>query len=178
MPRPIQGAHLKNEAWFIVQADPGSRLLKGLLTGVTRESFAKAIADGSVESSINSIAVEVAIVFICPAARFMPFGAGILAAEVQTPSDTTFRVFDFNRIDPSTGKLRTLHVKEAMKCIDFSAGAERVKPGPGTPPCIWRTRTTRCSDGAVARARSPSSSPATPAAASRTAEPPQWSRGL
>ncbi len=125
------GAHLKNEAWFIVQADPGSRLLKGLRAGVTRESFAKAIADGSVESSINSIAVKAGDCFYLPSGTVHALGAGILAAEVQTPSDTTFRVFDFNRIDPSTGKLRTLHVKEAMKCIDFSAGAERVKPGPG-----------------------------------------------
>jgi len=49
-------------------------------------------------------------------------GAGILAAEVQTPSDTTFRVFDFNRTDPSTGKPRTLHVDEALACIDFQRG--------------------------------------------------------
>jgi mannose-6-phosphate isomerase len=49
-------------------------------------------------------------------------------AEVQTPSDTTFRVYDFNRVDPSTGKLRKLHVDEAMDCIDFSG-----KPAPETP---------------------------------------------
>src|SRR5690606_18001256 len=41
-------------------------------------------------------------------------------AEVQTPSDTTFRVFDFNRVDPSTGKTRSLHVQQALQCIDFS----------------------------------------------------------
>ncbi len=51
-------------------------------------------------------------------------GAGILAAEVQTPSDTTYRVHDFNRVDPSTGKLRKLHVEQALQCIDFSGKEE------------------------------------------------------
>ena len=59
-----------------------------------------------------------------PSGTLHALGAGILAAEVQTPSDTTFRVFDFNRVDPSTGKLRTLHVEQAMQCIDFSGKPE------------------------------------------------------
>ncbi len=129
--RANPGAHLKNEAWFVVHADAGSRLLKGLRPGVTRESFAKAIADGSVESSINSITVEAGDCFYLPSGTVHALGAGILAAEVQTPSDTTFRVFDFNRVDPSTGKMRTLHVEQAMKCIDFSAGAEGLESAVG-----------------------------------------------
>jgi mannose-6-phosphate isomerase len=125
------GAHLKNEAWFIVHSDPGSRLLKGLRPGVTRQSFAKAIAEGAVESSINSITVRPGECFYLPSGTVHALGAGILAAEVQTPSDTTFRVFDFNRIDPSTGRMRTLHVEQAMKCVDFSAGAEPAKSRTG-----------------------------------------------
>jgi mannose-6-phosphate isomerase len=133
------GAHLKNEAWFVVQADPGSRLLKGLRPGVTRESFARAIANGSVESLINSITVKAGDCFYLPSGTVHALGAGILAAEVQTPSDTTFRVFDFNRVDPSTGKLRTLHVEQAMKCIDFSGAAEQTKslPGPALVKCDY-----------------------------------------
>ena len=114
-------AHLKNEAWFIVQADRGSRLLKGLKPGVTRQRFEKSIADGSVESTINSIPVKAGDCFYLPSGTVHALGAGILAAEVQTPSDTTYRVFDFNRNDPSTGEPRTLHVEQAMQCIDFSA---------------------------------------------------------
>src|SRR5437588_6254265 len=52
----------------------------------------------------------------------------MLVAEVQTPSDTTFRVYDFNRVDPSTGKHRTLHVDQAMQCIDFSARPDASPP--------------------------------------------------
>lgn len=54
-------------------------------------------------------------------------GAGILVAEVQTPSDTTFRVYDFDRIDPLTGKPRKLHVREALDCIDFNHAEQRVQ---------------------------------------------------
>ncbi|MGD0140669.1 MAG: type I phosphomannose isomerase catalytic subunit [Tepidisphaeraceae bacterium] len=131
-------AHLKNEAWFIVQADPGSRLLKGLKPGVTRKSFAKSIADGSVESTINSIPVKAGDCFYLPSGTVHALGAGILAAEVQTPSDTTYRVFDFNRIDPFTGKPRTLHVEQAMQCIDLSAAAppkSKLSSGPELVQC-------------------------------------------
>jgi mannose-6-phosphate isomerase len=117
-------AHLKSEAWYVVQADADSRLLKGLKAGVTRDSFRKAITDGTVEETINAIPVKAGECFYLPSGTVHALGAGILAAEVQTPSDTTYRVFDFNRIDPSTGKPRTLHVEQALECIDF---------GPGTP---------------------------------------------
>jgi mannose-6-phosphate isomerase len=118
--RANPGAHLKSEAWFVVQADKGARLLKGLKLGVTPEVFARAIADGSVESTINSIPVKAGDCFYLPSGTVHALGAGILAAEVQTPSDTTYRVFDFNRVDPSTGKPRKLHVEQALKCIDYS----------------------------------------------------------
>jgi mannose-6-phosphate isomerase len=129
------GAHLKSEAWYVVQADPSARLLKGLRRGVTRESFARAIANGKVESSINSIVVRPGDTFYLPSGTVHALGAGILAAEVQTPSDTTFRVFDFNRVDPSTGKPRKLHVEEAMECIDFSDPPSEEPP---TPPELVR----------------------------------------
>jgi mannose-6-phosphate isomerase len=113
-------SHLKNEAWYIVQADPKSRLLMGMKSGVNREAFVKAIKDGSVESLVNAIPAKAGDCFYLPSGTVHALGAGILAAEVQTPSDTTFRVFDFNRIDPATGKLRKLHVEQALQCIDFS----------------------------------------------------------
>jgi mannose-6-phosphate isomerase len=59
-----------------------------------------------------------------PGGTVHALGAGVLVAEVQTPSDTTFRVFDFGRIDPATGRARPLHVAEAMECIDFGGRAE------------------------------------------------------
>jgi mannose-6-phosphate isomerase len=113
-------AHLKTEAWYVVQRDPGSRVLKGLRPGASRDAFQEAISRGDVDGLINSVPAEEGDCFYLPSGTVHALGAGLLVAEVQTPSDTTFRVFDFNRIDPSTRKPRTLHVEQALRCIDFS----------------------------------------------------------
>src|SRR5665213_347824 len=112
-------AHLKTEAWYIMAHDPGARLFKGLQPGVTRDSLRAAIEDGTVEAHLKSVSVRVGQCHYLPSGTLHALGAGILAAEVQTPSDTTFRVYDFQRIDPSTGRERTLHVEQAMQCINF-----------------------------------------------------------
>ena len=122
------GAHLKTEAWYVLQADPGARLLKGLKPGTTRAAFEDAIADGTVEHHLNAIRVKEGHCHFLPSGTIHALGAGILVAEVQTPSDTTFRVYDFQRIDPSTGKPRKLHVTEALTCIDFAG-----RPAPDQP---------------------------------------------
>jgi mannose-6-phosphate isomerase len=111
---------LKNEAWYVLQSDPGSRILKGLRPGTTRESFRQAIEQGTVEQQVNAVPVRPGASFYLPSGTLHALGGGILVAEVQTPSDTTFRVHDFNRTDPSTGKPRALHVEQALECIDFS----------------------------------------------------------
>ncbi len=122
------GAHLKSEAWYVVQSDPGARLFKGLTAGVSREQFSEAVGRGSVEQFIKSIPVKADQCYYLPSGTIHALGAGILAAEVQTPSDTTYRVFDFNRVDPGTGKMRQLHVEQAMRCIDFSGAPEPKQP--------------------------------------------------
>ena len=118
------GAHLKSEAWYVLQSDPGSRVLNGLLPGTTRQAFEAALSRGDVERLIQSAPAKPGDCFYLPSGTVHALGAGILVAEVQTPSDTTFRVFDFNRIDPSTGKPRPLQVEQALACIDFSPIAE------------------------------------------------------
>ncbi len=115
------GAHLKSEAWYVLQQDEGSRLLKGLASHTNRERFAAAIGAGTVEGHINAVRVKPGDCHYLPSGTVHALGAGILVAEVQTPSDTTFRVHDFDRVDATTGKPRTLHVEQAMACIDFDA---------------------------------------------------------
>jgi mannose-6-phosphate isomerase len=114
------GAHLKTEAWYVLQHDAGSRILKNLRPGVTREQFEQGIAAGTVESLIQAVSVKDGDCYFLPSGTVHALGAGILVAEVQTPSDTTYRVFDFNRVDPTTGQPRKLHVEQALACIDFS----------------------------------------------------------
>ena len=121
-------ACLKNEAWYVLQSDPGARLLKGLRPGTTRDVFRRAIEQGTVEQHVNAVPARAGSAFYLPSGTVHALGAGILVAEVQTPSDTTFRVYDFNRTDPSTGKPRTLHVEQALECIDFSGAPEPHQP--------------------------------------------------
>ena len=117
-------AFLKTEAWYVIQHDAGAKLYKGLTPGTTREAFEKAIKSGTVEQHIEAIDVKPGDCHFMPSGTVHALGAGILAWEVQTPSDTTYRVFDFNRIDASTGKPRKLHVEQALACIDFSGEPE------------------------------------------------------
>ena len=121
-------AHLKSEAWYVLQHDDGARLLKGLAPHTNRERFAEAIGAGTVESHINAIRVKPGDCHYLPSGTVHALGAGILVAEVQTPSDTTYRVFDFNRVDATTGKPRALHVEQAMACIDFDGTAAEPPP--------------------------------------------------
>ena len=121
-------AHLKTEAWYVVQADPGARLFKGLCEGMTREAFAQSVRDGSIEQCIETMTPQTGECVLMPSGTVHALGAGILAFEVQTPSDTTYRVFDFNRVDPTTGKPRKLHVEQAMECIDFSGRPDPKQP--------------------------------------------------
>ena len=121
-------AHLKSEAWYVLQNDPGARLLKGLAGHTNRDRFGAAIADGSVEGHINTVPVKPGDCHYLPSGTVHALGAGILAAEVQTPSDTTYRVFDFNRVEEATGQPRQLHVEQAMACIDFDGAVEPERP--------------------------------------------------
>jgi mannose-6-phosphate isomerase len=117
--------HLKSEAWVVVDAEPGAVIYKGLRPGVTPDRFAEHIRAGTV---IDDLRVEPAVAGAChdlPSGTCHALGAGTLVAEVQTPSDTTFRVFDWGR----TG--RPLHIDEALECIRFEP---YVEPPPGPPP--------------------------------------------
>ncbi|HWE03914.1 MAG TPA: type I phosphomannose isomerase catalytic subunit [Tepidisphaeraceae bacterium] len=148
-------AHLKSEAWYVLQHDAGSRLFKGLRPGATRETFGAAVEDGAVEQYLAAIPARQDQCHYLPSGTIHALGAGMLVAEVQTPSDTTFRVFDFNRVDPSTGRQRALHVEQAMQCIDFSGRPE--DPQPRSPISALKRRVVtspyfkiervRCSEG-------------------------------
>jgi mannose-6-phosphate isomerase len=120
-------AHLKSEAWYVVQNDAGAKLYKGLVPGATRAMFAAALEQGTVEALLRTIEVKPGQCFYLPSGTVHALGEGVLVAEVQTPSDTTFRVFDFNRVDPATAKPRALHIEQALQCINFG-------PEPASPP--------------------------------------------
>ncbi|MCH2132419.1 MAG: class I mannose-6-phosphate isomerase [Phycisphaerales bacterium] len=127
--------HLKSEAWFILDAEPGSLIYAGLKPGVDRETFASAIEDGSVVDHLVAIPAVPGECIYLPSGTCHALGAGVLVAEVQTPSDTTFRVWDWGR----TG--RELHVEPALACIDFSG---RPVQQPAPPSDTDGDRRTTC----------------------------------
>lgn len=115
---------LKTECWYILHAEPGSVIYKGLKPGVTMESFAEAIAENQAHLLMESHAAIVGECHNLPSGTIHALGAGVVVAEVQTPSDTTFRVYDWGR----TG--RALHIQQALPCIDFGPPPEAAKLTP------------------------------------------------
>jgi mannose-6-phosphate isomerase len=109
----------KTECWYIIAAEPGAVIYKGLKKGVTKEQFAKAIEQGTVAEMLVKVPVRAGECHFLPAGTAHAIGPGLLIAEIQTPSDTTYRVFDWNRVD-DTGRARDLHVEEAIESINFN----------------------------------------------------------
>jgi len=120
--RDHPGDHLKTESWLVLEADAGALLYKGIREGVEPDQFARAIEDGSIVDLVETVPARVGECHDLPSGTCHALGAGILVAEIQTPSDTTFRVFDWGRTD------RTLHVEQAMHCIAFEPVAPMTAP--------------------------------------------------
>ena len=111
----------KTEAWVILAADRGSKIYAGLKPGVDREQLVRAIATGDCEKCLHSFEPKVGDCVFIEAGTVHALGAGLLIAEIQQASDTTFRLFDWNRVDRD-GRPRTLHIEESLDTIDFQRG--------------------------------------------------------
>ncbi len=110
----------KTEAWIVLETEAGGKIYRGLKPGVTKESFAKALEEGTVADCLNAFSVREGDVVYVPSGTIHALGAGVRIAEIQQNSDTTYRVFDWNRVGLD-GKPRELHVEHAMAVSDFSA---------------------------------------------------------
>ena len=113
------GGEPKTEFWYVAFAIAGAKLLAGLRMAVTRDQFEKAVRDGTVADLVHTIPVQTGDSIFLPAGRFHGVGAGNVLVEIQQNSDTTYRVFDWNRVDDQ-GKQRQLHIDRALQCIDFN----------------------------------------------------------
>lgn len=115
------GAHLKTETWLVLHASPGARIWRGVKPSVTREQFERTLrSGGDVVPLLVELPVRTGDRIDLPSGLCHALGEGLTVAEVQTPSDTTFRVFDWNRNDPA----RPLHLDDAMACVQFGAAQE------------------------------------------------------
>ena len=114
------GGEPKTEFWYVAAAEPGARLFLGLEKPSSRREFEEAIRAGKVADLVHTISVKAGDAILLPAGRFHAVGDGNLLVEVQQNSDTTYRVFDWKRVDESSGRPRSLHVEPALQSIDFN----------------------------------------------------------
>lgn len=126
-PNDEQGALLdppdlgKTEAWVVLAGEPGSKIYAGLKPGVTREHLAAAIEAGHCETCLHVFEPAVGDCVFIKAGTVHALGAGLLIAEIQQASDTTYRLFDWNRVD-AEGKPRQLHITESLEVADYERG--------------------------------------------------------
>jgi mannose-6-phosphate isomerase len=110
----------KTEMWHVVSAEPGASLLLGLQPGVTKESFVAALENHTLEELFQRHSVQARDTFFVPARTPHTIGPGMVICEVQQYSDLTYRVYDYNRLDP-LGKPRELHIEKALEVMNFDS---------------------------------------------------------
>ncbi len=107
-----EGDFGKTEMWVVLHAEPGAEIIYGFKQGVTKEKFAKSIADETVEEWLHRVPVTAGDVVFVPAGAIHALGPGVIVAEVQQNSDTTYRIYDW-------GRPRPIHVEQALDVLDF-----------------------------------------------------------
>ena len=116
-----EGEYGKTEMWYILDCEEGATLYYGFSRNVTGSEYEAAIKDGNLTDLLNQVPVKPGDVFFIPAGTVHAIVAGILICEIQQNSNTTYRVYDYNRRDKE-GNLRPLHIEKALEvsCLDKS----------------------------------------------------------
>lgn len=120
---PNENEFGKTEMWYIMDAEPGAKLVYGLAEGCTIDEFARAVENGTVEEKLNYVEVHRGEVYFIPSGQVHAIGAGILIAEIQQNSNITYRVYDYNRRQRD-GSLRQLHTEKALDVIKIRTEEE------------------------------------------------------
>ena len=116
-----EGEYGKTEMWYVLGAEENASLYYGFARDVSREEYEAAIKEGRLTQLLNKVSVSRGDVFFIPAGTVHAIGAGLLICEIQQNSNTTYRVYDYNRRDKD-GNLRPLHVAKALEvsCLQKS----------------------------------------------------------
>jgi mannose-6-phosphate isomerase len=112
----------KTEAWVVLEADPAARVYAGLQPGVTADRLRRAVHGGALEDLLYAAAPDPGDSFFLKAGTVHAIGGGLVLFEVQQTSDLTYRLHDWGRTDPKTGKPRELHVDKGLACVDYDVG--------------------------------------------------------
>jgi mannose-6-phosphate isomerase len=140
----------KTEAWVVLEAEPGSRVYAGLKSGTTSADL-RALSKETVNDCLASFSPSRGQGLLIEAGVVHALGDGVVVFEVQENSDVTFRLYDWDHVDPHTGHRRALQVEHALECVDFAQGAivpieEVIQPAIGEQlfDCshfqLWRIR--------------------------------------
>lgn len=125
----------KTEAWYVADATNDAHLFAGLRSGITRAQFREQLESGQLETCIPRVPLSAGDAMFLPSGRLHALGGGTLVFEIQQNSDTTYRVFDWNRTGLD-GRPRELHVDQAMAAIDFNDTEPPLAPAEGNPRTI------------------------------------------
>lgn len=127
----------KTEAWYVAHSEPGARLLIGHRRGLDSETLKRAAGDDTLSAWLYESEPAQGDMFLLKAGQIHAIGAGFLLLEVQQPSDTTYRIYDFGRRG-ADGKLRQLHLDEAADCVSYDlAGPAVPQRDSVTGPCFF-----------------------------------------
>lgn len=120
----------KDECWYVIDAKPGAFVYAGLKAGVTRESMAAAIENKTTASLLCQHPAKAGDIFYIPAGMVHALGADLLVAEIGTRSTTTFRLYDWDRVD-ANGKGRELHISQSLDSSCFDPARLQARVGKG-----------------------------------------------
>jgi len=118
----------KTEAWVVLEVGPSSRIYAGLKSGTTRDDLQRALASRTVAGLLANFTPTVGDAVFIQAGTVHSLN-GVVVFEVQENSDVTFRLYDWDRVDPKTGDRRPLQVEQAVACLD----TKQVAIGPVAP---------------------------------------------
>jgi mannose-6-phosphate isomerase len=135
----------KTEAWVVLEAGTQSRIYAGLKPDTREADLRRALTNGTVADHLACLTPKPGDAIFLRAGTVHSLGGDLLVFEIQQNSDVTFRLYDWDHIDPKTGKPRALQVDKAMACIDFAEGPiGRVRPVVETTTPVERERLFHC----------------------------------
>lgn len=123
----VEGEYGKTEMWYVIDADEGAELLYGFKHEITREEFAERIKNNTLLEVTNNVPVHKGDVFFIESGTLHAIGKGILIAEIQQNSNTTYRIYDYGRVGKD-GKPRELHIEKACEVTKLIPPTRPTKP--------------------------------------------------
>ncbi|MBR5808866.1 MAG: class I mannose-6-phosphate isomerase [Clostridia bacterium] len=119
----VEGEYGKTEMWYVLEAEEGAYLYYGFNRDITKEEFAERIKNNTILEVLNKVNVKAGDVFFIDAGTVHAIGAGLMICEIQQNSNTTYRVYDYDRRDKE-GNARPLHVEKAIEVSKLTKAPE------------------------------------------------------